>query len=657
MLVDTAADGLHSHHLKGNEEVKKDFKLMQRMACKGGAPTPMSVRAELLKDKGSRPAPVAQATTDVVTPSELRQMRREAKEKTQGPRGPGAQEAPEEAPRERPREPAAPQRIRVPQHRLVHSGSLDLADFMEAGHQASPGAPTVPELLKLLVELPSVRRVGDINLEVTSNNVVVEVPQKYYLDLPLPYEVRESHGAAKFDKQKQVLSLELPVVPKAQVPNPGSARGVGEAAGAVDDGGLSEAGGSEEELEALEEEGRPREEAPTSCSGAGPAPPAPAPAPPPHERLDVAPERNSLRIAEPPPEVEGQVQQPPPSEASAFLAADSFAGPKPGYYFGTAAQGLGYYLDRRQPRPGGPSRDVLLPRPPSPKLPVGPGCSEALVTEVAAAAVPVAEPRAPLSPGVRRYLDTLAALAMRVTSTDSRASEAQAEPHVEWRQNTQNVMLFISTRAHDEVADVRLHLRGQRLTVTFCTRAMAEADCSTPWQRHLVCKTLCGLVDPRQWHAELSAGTPPTLIVSVRKADRAGLWAEIFDATAPAAMEPGERVSAFREAMVQGAAAEATATQGVAAQPERESSPCAEAGAGGPGEGTPLPGNEDARHAEDSAELDAAAPLEQVPAREAALGVAEGLPAKGVATDAMVQSAMVMGHCVLLRNRLMYELL
>ena len=53
MLVDTACEGLSGQFLQGHEEVKKDFKLMQRMNCKGGFPMPMSVRTELLKDKSS----------------------------------------------------------------------------------------------------------------------------------------------------------------------------------------------------------------------------------------------------------------------------------------------------------------------------------------------------------------------------------------------------------------------------------------------------------------------------------------------------------------------------------------------------------------------------------------------------------------------------
>ena len=81
MLVDTACEGLSGQFLQGHEEVKKDFKLMQRMNCKGGFPMPMSVRTELLKDKSSGKPKKAGKMKDAVTPAELKEMRNEAKAK------------------------------------------------------------------------------------------------------------------------------------------------------------------------------------------------------------------------------------------------------------------------------------------------------------------------------------------------------------------------------------------------------------------------------------------------------------------------------------------------------------------------------------------------------------------------------------------------
>eukprot|EP00913_Durusdinium_trenchii_P009579 g8999.t1 len=218
LLIDTASDGLSQQFLKGHEEVSKDYKVMQRMACKGGQPMPMSVRAELLK--GQHRAPKKAPSRDAITPAELKEMRENTKRKKKTLSGVPKEEEEDESKVEKKKaSPLEPGRIRVPAHRLIHSGHLDLSDFMEVNGRADPNlVNSIPRFLRLVVELPTVKRSSEIKMEVTSDNVVVEVDGKFYLDMPLPYEVNESSGSAKFDKAKQTLTLELPVVPKMPKP-------------------------------------------------------------------------------------------------------------------------------------------------------------------------------------------------------------------------------------------------------------------------------------------------------------------------------------------------------------------------------------------------------------------------------------------------------
>jgi dynein assembly factor 2 len=174
MLVDTASDGLGSQFLKGFEEVRKDFKVMQRIQCKGREPMPMSVKGELLK-AGSRPAAKPTLSRDGVTPGELKKMRADAKERMKADEEPAdddgdAEEVEVVADAE---ETSQAPRVRVPKHRLVHSGSVNLADYMQASHKPTVQPVSIPKTLKLVVELPSVKKSSDILLEVTSDNVVV----------------------------------------------------------------------------------------------------------------------------------------------------------------------------------------------------------------------------------------------------------------------------------------------------------------------------------------------------------------------------------------------------------------------------------------------------------------------------------------------------
>merc|ERR1712087_456931 len=76
-------------------------------------------------------------------------------------------------------------------------------------------------------------------------------------------------------------------------------------------------------------------------------------------------------------------------------------------------------------------------------------------------------------------------------------------------------------------------------------------------------------------------------------------------------------------------------------------------GSGAPSASVPDPRAEDVPvQMEDSSELDAAAPHDA-----SAKAVVQPSLVKGNATEAMIQSATVMGQSVLLRNRLMYQLL
>merc|ERR1719498_1960283 len=185
MLVDTASEGLGQQFLKGYEEVKKDFKVMRRIRCRGpGArPLPMSVKANLLKDKGKAKRQQISSVQEksAVTPSELREMRKEAKEKMLKPKEPTPDEDDEDDKPSKIQDtpeptttPGGAPRIRVPKHKLIHSGAYDLTDFMEASNRPTVLAQSIPKMLKLIVELPSVKKSSDVSLDVTSDNICVE---------------------------------------------------------------------------------------------------------------------------------------------------------------------------------------------------------------------------------------------------------------------------------------------------------------------------------------------------------------------------------------------------------------------------------------------------------------------------------------------------
>jgi dynein assembly factor 2 len=345
LMVDIAADHLTQNFLKGKEEVLKDFKVTD-LKCKGGKPMPMSVKEGTVKREKDRESARVRPSGDVVTPSELRQMKKDARDKMGMNDGQKAEEALDEDEEEVEEEIT---RIRVPKHRLLHVGSIDWSTFLESseGHKDHKFRE-VPKELKLVVELPTVKKVSECDLDVGKDNVVLEVADKFYLDLPLPFEIDTAKSSAKFDKNRtpSELVIVMPVVPKIEnLEKPSFAW---EEAAANDVDRLDD---SEDELPALEEVEEPAkleeaaEKQPSTPDEAAPAP------------ADAAPEQPSTATGPPEPAPskapvrreklgEDEPEESVVASGADFIAAEAWAGARAGYVFKTGDQGLGYYRDR-----------------------------------------------------------------------------------------------------------------------------------------------------------------------------------------------------------------------------------------------------------------------------------------------------------------------
>mmetsp|Transcript_38861 Transcript_38861/g.91470 ORF Transcript_38861/g.91470 Transcript_38861/m.91470 type:complete len:811 (-) Transcript_38861:86-2518(-) len=653
LLVDTAADGLGSHFLKGFEEVKKDYKVMQRMRCKGGPPMPMSVKAERLKDGGKSSKSSKKPTQDAVTPGELRQMRADAKEKMkqkQHAEDPDDEEEEQEASQssKKPAAEVVSNRIRVPKHSLVHSGTVELTDYMEASNRPSllPSI-TVPKLLRLTVELPTVKQVGDITLEVTSNNVVVEVPNKFYLDLPLSYEVDDGRGTAKFDKTKQVLTLELPVCPK-----PPDAETLAALERFSKPAGESGAGGEiSEEEEDAEDDLPPLEDVPEELQD------------PPEDSAKVATEEQPEAEASEAKEAESkaprerlefgegsggalQILQESPAAPDAaatdieqlgfelieddeagedFIPSEEFAGCRPGYYFSMGEEGLGYYRDLKQASSQKATVKTVAKAEPAAAEPSQAPLVQEVITSTSPATSSTSKPAPPkpaLPEAVKQYVDLTGKLLASVPAT-AVGQDNLPEIAIEWRQTRQNLVLLHKLPKRQEVSGVHLAVEERRLGLMFFQRPLGEQE-DLPWQHMRVRRMLCreSALDLRQWHAEVTDLRGASyLIVTVRKTEHE-LWDEAFDSTA--------RLPAVSEDRL------------VALRPEaEESSPAEDSTAPEAANASPPEGGV----ADDALVADKAAPV--------------GAPVafQGAGADALKQGAMGMGQAVLLRSRLMYQLL
>uniref|UniRef100_A0A0A9ZGU2 Protein kintoun n=1 Tax=Lygus hesperus TaxID=30085 RepID=A0A0A9ZGU2_LYGHE len=71
----------------------------------------------------------------------------------------------------------------------------------------------IPEELVIEIPLPLLRSANDANLDVREKclSLVSEKPAKYKLEITLPYVVDDDNGTAKFDKDRKILTVTLPV--------------------------------------------------------------------------------------------------------------------------------------------------------------------------------------------------------------------------------------------------------------------------------------------------------------------------------------------------------------------------------------------------------------------------------------------------------------
>jgi hypothetical protein len=544
--------------------------------------------------------------------------------------------------------------------------------------------------LKLIVELPTVKKVSDVNLEVTCFNVEVEVPDKYYLYLMLPYEVQDNDGCAKFDKAKQTLTLELPVKPKP--PDMAMLEAANRmSAGIVEcddtkDGALSEG------KNASDDEDLPPLEDPPSLV-------EPPPVLDPEPEVPIAQNEtrgewleceasSSLQIASAGLAAGGTTEEErldgrleisnQHEDDREFIPSDFWDGARPGYAFKLGDAGLGYYVDSRQPRQSTKKKEVLLRRPEE-KSEEKVMPSSAFVTEVKhplqdKASFTPAERVTALGPALRSYLDDSASLNTKLVAGDFHEGSDELVGKVDWHQTRQNLVLILDIPNDREVRGLQLLLSDRSMVLSFGIRPRGAGQ-NVQWHRQLLRQVLMGLVDPQQWHADLESYAPAggkvgspqrRLVVVLRKVDQTELWPDAFDKSA--SLEP---MLAFKEEEIsktpsrnENAAYQTAAdTDGSVGAPgiavSRDDRVCADVGGTG---GAPLSSSTagfsgpvdslvDVAAADDSAALDAAAPI--IHASDATRDTVE--PVVPAATIA--QSAAVMGQSVQLKSRLMYQLL
>jgi dynein assembly factor 2, axonemal len=102
----------------------------------------------------------------------------------------------------------------VPKYQITHRRDMEYHELTE--EMDAKLNVLHPKELVVTIELPLLSSTKDVNLDVTSEKLVLasEAPAKYKLELKLPCAVLEHDGTAKFDKDTRKLVIVLPVAQK-----------------------------------------------------------------------------------------------------------------------------------------------------------------------------------------------------------------------------------------------------------------------------------------------------------------------------------------------------------------------------------------------------------------------------------------------------------
>ena len=250
-----------------------------------------------------------------------------------------------------------------------------------SSNEVSKRRDTRPKHLVVRVTTPKIESIAGAELDVSERRLFFQVPGKYRLDIPLPFEVDGDEGKAKFDKSSRRLEVTLPVKPaKVEPPLRFTEPRMTEEDAKVD-ANVEEKPLVEEipPADEVSEEEDPVASAPAvkvDDAEARAAASAAAAVAAKREFEDrrgetenqrVWREMHEKRAPEPKPALP---PEPEPvdvgDDVDGFMSAARFAGAKQGYVYKKDDRGLGYYVDKpkqKQPAASAPKDPAAVPSP------------------------------------------------------------------------------------------------------------------------------------------------------------------------------------------------------------------------------------------------------------------------------------------------------
>jgi len=214
MLCDTAIEGVNTYLKEYTEKASLSYKVLSKMKYKGGIP-------ELILMKKKPGEGQSALSENLKTENHLPEVMREiygekekAKAKLEDPEPEvvdvdvTAEEAIKKQKRSRKRIKAYKEK---PRYTVTESHVSDIGECFEGptSELLPKNVKKLPKSLIIKIELPGVRSTKNAKLELQEKRLKFEYMENYILDIALPYYVNDRTAKAKYNKDQEVLTLEV----------------------------------------------------------------------------------------------------------------------------------------------------------------------------------------------------------------------------------------------------------------------------------------------------------------------------------------------------------------------------------------------------------------------------------------------------------------
>ncbi|CAD8102236.1 unnamed protein product [Paramecium sonneborni] len=214
LVCSTALEASGKQLGERNEEISKDFKVLKHTKCKGGEPALLPVRIDkkgkLTNELDSRQGGQANAQTKLQ--KDINQMKEE-NEKTKEEEKLKQQQQKEELAEDdedikKESNEIESTAVSRPKFRFIYSYPVEYSDFLDSRANMSI---KLPNQLACELKMFKVEAMKEIQLDLSNQALVLDVPNKYFLDIKLPYPIESNEASAKFDAKAKTLKIRAPI--------------------------------------------------------------------------------------------------------------------------------------------------------------------------------------------------------------------------------------------------------------------------------------------------------------------------------------------------------------------------------------------------------------------------------------------------------------